>query len=207
MFLDLLEEMVKVIEHFMKSILITIFILTGVTMLSQNNTNEHLSRLFLDLDLTSSPENMAKKSPLKFEYGINQTVSWGKPASNAGNYVAVFDKHELIKSKIKTGLITIISKDQSAISNDFSINERIWFLTYEDMLNEYNSICSSFEKLGYRVKNTITQYDNFETKSENTEILIKTDSRKSTLIIGYYLPPKDDNNKEYCLAIVYSNNP
>lgn len=190
----------------MKGILIVALTLLSLILNGQNNMNEQLSKLFLDLDLTSSPENMAKKSPLRFEYGINQTVNWGKPGTNAGNYVAAFDKHELIRSKIKTGLITIISKDQNAMSNDFSINERIWFLNYEDMLNEYNSICSSFVKLGYRVKNTITQNDNFETKSDNTEILIEKDSKKSKLIIGYYLPPNDDNDKEYCLAFVYTNN-
>lgn len=185
----------------MKSTIIITLTFLSLILYGQNDMNEQLSKLFLDLDLTSSPQKMASKSPLKFESGINQTISWGKPTNNTGSYVADFNKNELIKSKIEKGIITIISKDQ----NDFSINERIWFLTYEDMLDEYNRVCSSFEKLGYRVKSTIIQDDNFETKSENTEILMETNSKKSILTIGYYLPPKDEKDKEYFLAFVYTN--
>ncbi len=74
------------------------------------------------------------------------------------------------------------------------------------MLNEYNRLCSTFEKLGDRVKSTVIQNENFETMSENTEILMEANSKKSTLTIGYYLPPPFEKDKEYFLGLVFTNN-
>jgi hypothetical protein len=187
----------------MKNALNIVFTFLNLILFGQNNMNEQLDKLFLDLDLTLTPQAMVAKSPLKFEYGITQTISWGKTDNNSGNYVADFDKNSLINSKIKKGLITIIPENKDL--NTFSINERIWFHNYEDMLIEYNNLCSSFEKIGNRVKNSIIENENFEKKSETTEILMKADSKKATLTIGYFLPPKGEKNKEFFLAIIYSN--
>ena len=189
----------------MKNIFIIILTFLSLILYGQNNMNEQLKNLFLDLDLTSNPKIMANNSFLKFEYMVRQGISWGKTGGNTSNFVAKFDKNPLIESRIKEGQITIIQKDEEIQSGTFSINERIWFYNYEDMMNEYRKICSSFEKLGYRVKNTIVENDNFETKNEITEILMKTDSKKSTLTIGYHLPSKDEEDKVYFLAFVYNN--
>ncbi|MDC8099430.1 hypothetical protein [Chryseobacterium rhizosphaerae] len=167
--------------------------------------NAQLKKLFLDLDLTSNPKTMVNKSSLKFEYIIRQGISWGKTEGNTSNFVAKFDKNPIIESSIKEGQISIIQKDEDVQSGNFSINERIWFYNEEDMMNEYNKLTESFEKLGYRVKNSIVQNEYFETKYENTEILMETDSKKYTLNVGYYLPPKDEENKEYFLAFVYTS--
>jgi hypothetical protein len=189
----------------MKNILITIFILTSVTMFAQNNINEQLSKLFLNLDLALPPRTMVTKSTLKFEQGRNQGIGWGKTSNSTDTFITEFDKNPLIESRIRRGKITIIQKDEEVRAGVFSINERIWFHSSEDMMNEYYKICFSFEKLGYRVKNTIVENDNFETKNETTEIRMESDSKKSSLTIGYTLPPEDEENKEYFLAIIYTN--
>lgn len=189
----------------MKCKLIVTFTFLSLILNGQSNMKEKLSELFLGLDLTSNLQNMVTNSPLKFEYGVNRTISWEKSSNNMGNYVANFDKHELIKSKIKKGLIIIASKEQNILTNDFSINERIGFYNEDDMISEYHKLTESYEKLGYRVKNSIVQNEDFETKFENTEILIEKDSKKSALTIGYYLPLKEEKVKEYFLTVVYTN--
>lgn len=190
----------------MKSTFIIILTFLSLILYGQNNMNEQLNRLFLDLDLSLNLKDMVQKSSLKFEYGVNQTVNWGTNNNNTGDYIATFDKNPFMDAKIKKGVITIIPGKQDAQANSFSINERVWFNSKVEMVNEYNKICTSFEKLGYKVKNTIVQNDNFETRSENTEILMEFGSKKSTLTIGYYLPLKGENNKEYVLAFIYTNN-
>lgn len=189
----------------MKSILIVVLTFLSLILYSQNNMNEQLNKLFLDLDLTSNPQTMANRSSLKFEHIVRRGISWGNTGGNINNFVASFVKHPLIQSRIKEGQISIIQKEEDVQSSNFSINERILFKNEEDMISEYRQLTESFEKLGYRVKSSTIQNENFETKSENTEILIEANSKKSKLTIGYYLPPKDENEKQYFLALVFTN--
>lgn len=189
----------------MKNIFIIILTFLSLILYGQNNMNEQLKNLFLELDLTSNPKTMANNSFLKFEYMIRQGISWGKTGGNTSNFVAKFYKNPLIASRIKEGQITIIQKDEEVQSNTFSINERICFYNEEDMINEYNKTTALFEEYGYRVKNSTVQNENFETNFEFTEILMKTNSKKSTLTISYSLPPKEENDKNYFLVFVYSN--
>ncbi|UKB85673.1 hypothetical protein LF887_08635 [Chryseobacterium sp. MEBOG06] len=189
----------------MKNILIVVLSFLSLILNGQNNMNEELNKLFLDLDLASSPKNMVNKSPLKFEHIVRQGISWGNAGGNVSDFVARFDKNPLIESSIKEGQISIIQKDEDIQSGNFSITERVWFYNKEDMINEYHKLIESFEKLGSRVKNSTIQNEDFDTKYENTEILMETDSKKSTLTIGYHLPPREEEDKLYFLAFVYTN--
>lgn len=189
----------------MKSILIVGLTFLSLILYSQNNMNEQLNKLFLDLDLTSNPQAMANKSSLKFEHVVRKGISWGNTGGNINNFVASFSKHPLIQSRIKEGQISIIQKEEDVQFSNFSVNERISFNDEKDMISEYKQLTESFEKLGYRVKSSTIQNENFEIKSENTEILMEDNSNKSKLTIGYYTPSKDERNKEYFLALVFTN--
>lgn len=187
------------------------FTLMSSITFSQTNMNEQLSKLFLDLDFNKDFHNIAMKSSLKFKYGINRGVSFrdenGNIKSNDTSiYQTEFTKNPLIESKIKEGHISIRQQDVEMQSGHFSINERVWFYSEEDMMKEYYSITALFEEFGYRVKNSTVQNENFETNFEFTEILIKSNSKKSTLTISYSIPPKYERDKEYFLAFVYANN-
>jgi len=57
--------------------------------------------------------------------------------------------------------------------------------------------------MGFKVKNSIVQNEKYDIKSENNEILIKTDKGISKLLIGYFLPKPND--KEYTMIINYKN--
>jgi len=178
-------------------------------MSAQNNIHDRLSKLFFDLDLNKSFRQTSLKSSLRFEYGINRGVSFRN--ENGGNtystdtstYEADFIKNPLIESPITEGHISIRQQAQETILDKYLIVERIGLLNADDMLNEYYKLCSLFEKFGYRVKNTLIQNDNFETKSELTEIFMEQDGKKSTLSIGYRMPLKKE--KEYFLSINYTN--
>lgn len=194
----------------MKSVFIVTLTFLSLILYGQNDMNEQLSKLFLFLDLTSSPKEMVAKSSLKFEYGINRGINYRNKNDNTTSndtftFGTSFTKNPLIESKIKEGQISILQQSVEVKSGHFTIHEKIEFLNEDDMIKEYYNMCSIFEKLGYRVKNIIIQNDDFKTKSENTEILMETNSNKSTLTIGYYLPPDYEEDKEYFLAFVYTN--
>lgn len=166
-----------------------------------NKMNEQLQKLFLDLELAGNPHEIAKKSKLKFESGTNRTISWGR-SDDISDYVVSFDKNPFIESKIKKGVLTIIPKTSDIRNNVFSLNERIWFYNVDDMQKEFIKICSIFEKLAVRVKNTAIQNENFETVSESTEIEFDTNQK---LTIGYQLPVNNEKNKEYSIVFIYDN--
>lgn len=170
-------------------------------LFSQNKMNENLQKLFLDLDLTQNPHEIVKKSKLRFGNGTNRIINWGG-TDTVADYVANFDKNPFIESKIKKGIVTIIPKKSDLRNNIFTINERIWFYNREDMLKEFEKICSLFEKQVYKVKRTIIQNESFETVSENTEIIIDTNHK---LTIGYYLSAKSEDDKEYSMTFIYDN--
>lgn len=198
------------LKRFMKNLLVVMYTLLSTVMFSQNEVNEKLSTLFHDLDLNKDFHKIAMKSSLKFKYGINRGVSFrdanGNIKSNDTSiYQTEFTKNPLIESKIKEGHISIRQQDVEVQSGHFSINEGVWFHSEEDMMKEYYNITALFEEFGYRVKNSTVQNENFETNFEFTEILMKTNSKKSTLTISYSIPPKYERDKEYFLAFVYTN--
>ncbi len=148
---------------------------------------------------------MVQKSSFKFEYGSDRGISWGNTGGNINTFISKFDKNPLMESQIKEGEISIIQKDDEKQSGNFSINERIKFQNEEDMMKEYYKTTALFEEFGYRVKNSTVQNENFETNFEFIEILMKSNSKKSTLTISYSIPPKEDQNKDYFLSFVYIN--
>ncbi|KKO89204.1 hypothetical protein AAW12_24075 [Sphingobacterium sp. Ag1] len=192
----------------MKNTLVIIFTLLSTILFAQNEAYGQLRKLLLDLDLSLDPRAMTMNSQLKFKYGVNRGINFQDEkgnivANNTYTYEADFIKNPLIKSEIKKGEISVIQKEEVQFGA-FSVNERIWFKNVDDLINEYRKICSSFEKYGYQVKNTIVEDDNFNIKNERTEIMIPDSSKKAQLMIGFLLPPKDDENKEYLLSIIYS---
>jgi hypothetical protein len=194
----------------MKNTLIAIFSIFNIAIFGQNTMNDQLSKLFLNLNITASFNNIATNTHLKFDYGINRGIplidEQGKIVSNdKHSFIAKFDKNPLIDSRIKEGQISIMQQSEEIQSGHFTINETVHFYTEEDLIDEYYKLIALFEEFGYRVKNSTILNENQEIKYENTEILMKTESGKSTLHISYHFPEGWQEKNEYFLVFVYTN--
>lgn len=193
----------------MKKNLILIVAFLSLTLSAQSTVKEDLSKLFLDLNLDLAPKIMIANSPLKFEWGANTGLMWTKDGKTERNdthtFIADFDKHPFIESTFKKGVLTVIQTTEEMKTDVFSIHESFEFDNADDMISEYNRLLPAFEKYGYRVKSSSVQNENFETKFEDTEILIGSEQKKVKLSISYAMPPKKEKVKLYLLTILYDN--
>ncbi|GAA5089280.1 hypothetical protein GCM10023210_13890 [Chryseobacterium ginsengisoli] len=193
----------------MKKNLILLYALLSLSLSAQSTMKEDLSKLFLDLDLDLAPKLMIANSLLQFEWGANRGLMWTNDCKTESNdthtFITKFGKHPFIESTFKKGILTVTQTTEEMETDVFSIHENFEFDNPDDMINEYNRLLPVFEKFGYRVKNSIVQNENFETKFENTEILIGSEQKKAELTISYSMPPKKGKNKSYHLIILYVN--
>ncbi|WP_343657997.1 hypothetical protein [Chryseobacterium sp.] len=193
----------------MKKTLILIFAFLSLSLQVQSTVKEDLSKLFFDLSLDLTPKLMIANSPLKFEWGANRGLMWTKDGKTERNdthtFIADFDKHPLIESTFKNGVLTVIQTTEEMKTDVFSIHENFEFDNPDDMISEYNRLLPAFEKFGYRVKSSSVQNENFETQFENTEILIGSEQKKAKLTISYSMPPKKEKSKRYLLTVLYDN--
>lgn len=174
----------------MKKILVVICVFLSLILFSQQNMNKKLNHLFLDLDLSLTPEEMIKKSTLKFEYGVNQGVAW--TGGNTKTFITKFKEHQLIESKINGGQIFIKQSDKELQSGSYEITERIDFQNSDDLVNEFHKLSSIYDESAFKSKNLITENNNHEIISQYNEILIKSEGNISKLTIGYSLPNISD---------------
>lgn len=185
----------------MKNILLILLTISNLSLFSQQAMNTKLNRLFLDLDLSSTPEMMTKKSNLQFDYGINQGVEW--TGGNTKMFIAKFDKHELIESKIEEGQIFIRQNDREEKLGIYEITERISFTSTEDLISEFYKLSSIYEESAYKVKNFNTENEDHEIISQYNEIIFSLDSKKCKIILGYTMPI--ENNQKPSLIISFKN--
>lgn len=185
----------------MKNILLIILTIINLPLFSQQNMNEKLNQLFLDLDLSSTPEIMTKNSFLKFDYGISKGVEW--TGGDSKMFIAKFDKHSLIKSQIKGGQIFIRQNNRESQLGVYEITERIDFHNIEDVINEFNKLSSIYEENSFKVKNLNTESTDYEITSQYNEIFFKSESKISKIIIGYSLPK--ENGQAPSLLISFKN--
>ncbi|MBD3907088.1 hypothetical protein NAL32_20540 [Chryseobacterium sp. Ch-15] len=185
----------------MKKILVTICIFLSLILFSQQNMNKKIDPLFLDLDLSLTPEEMIRKSNLKFEYGVNQGVAW--TGGNVKTFITKFKEHPLIESKINGGQIFIKQNDKELQSRSYEITERIDFQNSDDLVNEFYKLSSIYDENAFKSKNLITENNNHEIISQYNEILIKSGVNTSKLTIGYSL--SNIHDQPTFLIISYKN--
>lgn len=185
----------------MKNIILILLIAFNLPLLGQEVMNEKLNKLFLDLDLSSTPEIMIKKSSLRFDYGINQNVAW--TGGKTKTFITKFDKHTLIESNIIGGQIFMRQNERESQNGIYEITERIDFQSIEDVINEFYKLSSIYEENAFKVKTINTEGKDSEIISQYTEILYKSDSKISKITFGYSLP--SENEQRPCLLISFKN--
>ena len=163
--------------------------------------NNKINKLFLNLSLEKNPTEIVKDTNLKFEYGENQGVEW--TGGNTKIYTTKFEKNELIHSKILNGQLLIKQNEKEIEKEFYEIIQRLEFENQEDLLFEFTTLSSEFEKYGFKSKETITENEKFEVKSQINQIFLKSENNISNLTFGYSIP--DKNGKTFVLIITYKN--
>ena len=191
----------NVICNIMKTALTTIFCILSSILFSQQKMNNKINKLFLNLSLEKNPTEIVKDTNLKFEYGENQGVEW--TGGNTKIYTTKFEKNELIHSKILNGQLLIKQNEKEIEKEFYEIIQRLEFENQEDLLFEFTTLSSEFEKYGFKSKETITENEKFEVKSQINQIFLKSENNISNLTFGYSIP--DKNGKTFVLIINYKN--
>ena len=163
--------------------------------------NSEINKLFLNLNLADNPHQMIKKSNLKFEYAENQGIEW--TGGNTKIYNTKFGNNDLIQSSILNGQIYIKQNEAEEKNGIYEILERIEFKNQDELMNEFYSLTSRFEKLGFKSKEIMTENENFEVKSHTNQIFIKYEDNIAELTFGYSLSQKESKN--YVLIINFKN--
>ncbi len=177
--------------------LLIIFILLNHFSFSQTKLSNELSTLFFDLNLEGSVSDIISNANLKFEpFHINDTIT----GEIEKNFIANFDKHKLIGSKIIFGECTINQKSNDIKKEKFIINQKITFKTLEEVIHEYQKLSSEYEKFGVRILESTVEGDAENSGYQNKVISIETESKLITLTFMYPIPIKDKT--EYNFYII-----
>lgn len=158
---------------------------------SQNDQSRELSRLFLDLKLEAPVKDITSGSKLKFELSESE---------DAKTYVALFNEHKLIQSKILSGECTIYQKNKNLSTGEYVIDHKITFKTLEEVIKVYNELSKDYDPFAISILESTGDGDTINQAYQNKVIRMESKTKQITLTFMYPIPAAEQT--EYNLYII-----